>query len=85
MRTGGKGGGGKGMGGKGAGSRGPGGRGAGGTSGATKSIVSMKCSRRWRDHSQLATSTPSRPPWKLIPPSQMRTIDAGAARNAGKP
>ena len=42
----------------------------GGTSGAMKSIVSNKCSLRRRDHSHAATSTPSRPPWKLMPPSQ---------------
>src|SRR3546814_3384454 len=43
----------------------------GGTSGAMKSATSKKCSRCLRDHHHAAATTPNRPPWKLIPPSQI--------------
>src|SRR6185437_3071124 len=51
-----------------------------GTSGATKSTVSKKCSAWRRDHHQPAASTPSRPPWKLMPPSHTLNSASGSVQ-----
>ena len=48
-----------------------------GTSGATKSVTSSQRLWRARANSQSATSTPRKPPWKLMPPCQTANISSG--------
>ena len=50
-----------------------------GTSGAMKSETSRKDFLRVRAKYQKAQSTPSRPPWKDMPPFQMRRISPGSS------
>src|SRR5664280_1444467 len=52
----------------------------GGTRGETKSITSNHDILRARANHQNAAITPSRPPWKDMPPSQIATISAGWAK-----
>ena len=47
---------------------------------ATKSATSMKCSRCLRAHIHAAMQTPTRPPWKLMPPFQISNTCSGSAR-----
>ena len=51
-----------------------------GTSGATKSVTSSQRFRRDRAKNHSATSTPRKPPWKLMPPCQTERISSGCAR-----
>ena len=48
-----------------------------GTSGATKSMTSKKLSWLRRDQISAPASTPSRPPWNDMPPSQTRNSASG--------
>ena len=51
-----------------------------GTSGATKSVTSSQRLSRRRANNHSASSTPRKPPWKLMPPCQTARISSGCAR-----
>ena len=50
-----------------------------GTQGATRSVTSRNGRLRIRANSARATITPSRPPWKAMPPFQTAKISSGLA------